>query len=79
MDLFGSRSYVTVVGIFCAMISAGGMMAGPISNGVFDNLGSYTVAFQAGTIIMLAMVVMLGIVCFQADRMKKQAIEETTQ
>jgi MFS family permease len=78
LDLFGYQSFTTAVGIFSAMVSAGSMLAGPISNGVFDRLGSYTLAFQAGAILMLAMVVMLGLICRQADRMRKQITTEQT-
>ena len=72
IDLFGYNSYITAVGVFSAMISAGSMIAGPISNVVSDKLGSYTLAFQVGAIAMLLMVAMLGIIYRQANKLKKQ-------
>ena len=72
IDLFGNNSYITAMGVFTAMVSGGRMLSGPISNVVYDKLGSYTLAFQVGAIAMLLMVAMLGIIYRQANKLKKQ-------
>lgn len=78
MDLFGYNSYVTAAGILCAMVSAGNMVAGPIGNGVFDSTGSYTAAIWAAAIVMVLMVAVFGVICRQADKLKRQFEKETT-
>jgi MFS family permease len=77
IDLFGYHSYVTAVGIFSATISMGSMMAGPLSNISFDNLGSYTLVFRIGAVVMLAMIAVLLVIFRRADKLRKQLEQET--
>ena len=72
IDLFGNNSYITAMGVFTAMVSGGRMLSGPISNVVFDHFGNYMLSFRVGAVVMLLMIVMLGIIYWRADKLKKQ-------
>jgi len=71
-DLFGEKDYAKMLGIFVSINTAGYAVGAPLTNLVYDNVGTYVPAFYfvAGTMVVIA-------VCFQiamnmADKKKKQ-------
>lgn len=48
--LFGYRACISVNGIFLAMSSLGGMIASPVSNILYDTLGSYNPVFRIAAV-----------------------------
>ena len=50
-DLFGYKAHGHYIGIFMAMISASSILSGPISNGLFDAMGSYQPSIYIGLAI----------------------------
>ena len=56
MELFGYRSFGTAIGVFSAMVSVGNMLAAPISNAVYDNIGSYSPVFRVGMVAVLLLI-----------------------
>ena len=72
IDLFGYHSSAVAIGIFASLTPVGSMLAGPISNSVFDAVGNYAPAFYAGAGVLLGiMAVLLGIYAM-ANREKKK-------
>ena len=75
-DLFGTNSYARSVGILVSAISLGGMTLTPLSNFLYDKIGSYTPIMYgiagAGVLVTILFVI-VGIL---AERDKKKYLEE---
>jgi len=75
--LFGYQAQNQYNGIFIAMVSGASMIAGPISNATYDELGSYTPVFfvAAGLTVVLMGVYLLMYRLADKDRTKLEAEE----
>lgn len=54
--LFGYQAYSKCIGIITAMTSLGSLVAAPISNLTFDQLGSYSPVFRVGSVVSLVVI-----------------------
>lgn len=75
IDLFGYHSSAVAIGIFSSLAPVGSMIAGPISNAVYDAVGDYSPVFYTGSGILLVITAMLLCVYILATREKKQWLE----
>lgn len=76
MQLFGRRDYDVVLGLMFGMHSLSGVVAGPLSNLVYDRVGSYTGIFL-GFIGVAALVLLLYLVAFRLSRRERAALEKS--
>lgn len=58
MPLFGYRAYDMAVGVFLAMVSVSAMVAQPLANLVYDQIGSYSPVFRVAAVLDLVIVVL---------------------
>lgn len=75
-SLFGYSAHNTSVGIFLAMPAAAGMIAAPLTNTVYDRMGTYLPAFQAALLLSVAVFVLHILVCILAGRDRKRLERE---
>lgn len=54
--LFGYRSHNASLGIFLAMPMMGSLIANPVSNSVYDRIGSYSPVFQFAAVLSIAVI-----------------------
>lgn len=71
-DLFGHRSYVSVLGIFVSMNTAGYAVGAPLMNLCYDLTGSYVPALVAVGTVMTAVLVLLQAVISLSHREQKR-------
>lgn len=78
--LFGYRSHDASLGIFQAMPALASLIAVPIANAVYDNVGSYIPVFQGACILGLIVIGMLLLlyILTQRDRKKRMKLETQT-
>lgn len=50
-ELFGSRPYASLIGVFMALVAAGIIVGNPLMNFAFDLLGSYTPVLRVFTLL----------------------------
>ena len=76
-SLFGYRAQAQYNGIFLAMVPAAAIMAGPISNAVYDKIGTYSPVFlvAAGMTVPLVCIYLLMYRLADKDRAKLEAEE----
>ena len=72
-SLFGYSTHNATLGIFLAMPSAGSIIAAPITNMIFDKLGTYLPAFYAVWVISVVVLLLHVLLCFLTGRSRKQA------
>jgi len=68
MSLVGYRSYDMAVGVFLSMVSVGAMVAQPVTNFVYDKIGTYSPVFRAAAIFNLVVIVLYLLLYKLADR-----------
>ena len=75
-DLFGTNSYARAVGILVSAISLGGMTLTPLSNFLYDKIGSYTPIMYGIAGAGILATILFIIVSILAERDKKKYLEE---
>lgn len=76
--LFGYCAHNTSNGIFLALPAAAGMIASPLTNMVFDRVGTYLPAFYGALILSIVVLMLHLLVCILAKRDRKR-LEKTQQ
>jgi predicted MFS family arabinose efflux permease len=71
-DLFGHRSYVSALGIFVSMNTAGYAVGAPLMNLCYDLTGSYVPALIAVGSVMCAVLILLQVVITLSHREQKR-------
>lgn len=71
-DLFGYRGQTMAVGILMSTASIASMVASPISNAVFDKLGTYTPVYAVAALTLVGMMVLYGVIYLMVNRDKKK-------
>ena len=74
-ELFGQRSYAQMLGIVSAINTAGYSLGPPITNYVFDAVGSYTPVFMVYIGVMALITVCFMIALSKAKKGQKLAAE----
>ncbi len=77
-SLFGYRSQAQYNGIFISMVSAASIVAGPISNGVYDRIKTYDPVFYVAAGLGVALIFVYLLMYRVADKDRKK-LEETVQ
>lgn len=70
-DLFGEKSFDKVMGIFVSINTAGYALGAPVMNICYDIFNSYSPAFIASAILMVAVVVSMQFVLNAAQRCRE--------
>ena len=80
-SLFGYQAQAEYNGIFIAMVSAASIVANPLSNAIFDKIGSYSPVFIAAAALTVPLMGMYLLMYRLADkdRKKLEAAESVTQ
>lgn len=81
-SLFGYQSSDRAIGVFLAMVTLSSMGATPLSNALFDILGSYSPVFRVCAAATLGIMVLFAVLYILAERDKKkfhvnETMEET--
>lgn len=71
-SLFGYCAHNTSNGIFLALPAAAGMIASPLTNMVFDKVGTYLPAFLGALILSIVVLMLHLLVCILAKRDRKK-------
>jgi predicted MFS family arabinose efflux permease len=71
-DLFGEKDYAKMLGIFVSINTAGYAVGAPLTNLVYDKVGTYVPAFFFVACMMVVIAVAFQISMFMADKKKKQ-------
>lgn len=74
-DIFGSKSFDKVLGIFVSVNTAGYALGAPIINLCFDLTGSYNIGFAVSGCIMVGILVLFQFVASAAHKVQKSVIE----
>lgn len=72
--LFGYQSQAGCVGIFFAMASVSGMITAPVTNAIYDRIGTYEPIFLVGAVIAVCLMGMYLLMYKLAGRDKKQIL-----
>ncbi len=80
-SLFGYQAQAQYTGLFISMVSAASMMAGPITNAIYDAVGTYDYTFRigAGLMVLLMLFYLLMYRLADKDREKLEAAEAVAQ
>jgi MFS family permease len=70
-SLFGYQAQAKYTGIFLSMVSAASIVASPISNAIYDKIGTYTPVFYAAAGISVLLIGMYLVMYRLADKQKK--------
>lgn len=74
-DLFGDKAFNKVMGLFVSVNVAGYALGAPLTNLIFDVVGSYIPAFIGAVVLMAAIVVSMNVVISKAHKLR-QEVEE---
>lgn len=77
-SLFGYQSQAQYNGIFISMVSAASIVAGPISNGVYDQIKTYDPVFYVAAGVGVALIFVYLLMFRLADKDRKK-LEEAVQ
>lgn len=78
-DLFGTKSFNKILGVFITVNTAGFALGSPVINFVYDKLGSYRPAFLGCGILMVLVVIVLQIAITKGHKFRKNFTEENEQ
>ena len=74
--LFGYRAQISYVGIFFAMVSAAGIVTAPITNFIYDRIGSYSPVFLTASAISVFLMILYPIMYKMSDASRNKLINE---
>lgn len=77
--LFGYRACISVNGIFLSMASLGNLIGNPVTNMLYDRLGSYNPVFRMAAVCNVIVIGVYLILFTLAKRDKKKFFEEEAQ
>lgn len=71
-ELFGYRGHDTAVGIFLAMVNVGSMIAAPLTNLIYDMVGSYKPTMKVSASVAVVLIAGYEVLYYLAQRDKKR-------
>lgn len=71
-ELFGYRAHDTAVGFFLAMVNVGSMIASPLTNLIYDAVGSYSPTIRVSAVLAAAIIVGYELLYLIAKHDKKR-------
>lgn len=71
VPLFGYRTFGTVNGIFCAMLSLGNMLSTPIADLLYDRIGSYSPVYTVAAVLDIVLIGLFGLLFLLCSKEKK--------
>lgn len=74
-DLFGEKSFTKILGIFITVNTMGFALGSPVINFIYDQLGSYKMAFLACGILMIFVTIIMQFVITKAHKLRKEIVE----
>ena len=80
-DLFGTNSYARTVGILVSALSLASMTLTPLTNFLYDKIGSYTPLIYgiAGVGVLVTVLFIIVIILAERDKKKYLAAQEALQ